>query len=62
MQQGWYTTREDRCHFCEITEVCQDLKYLSALMLVNILGNDFSFKMLIPIFDSVSVCQILIII
>lgn len=63
MQQGWYKTLVDRCRFCEIIEVCQDLKYLNALlMLVNILDNDFSFKMLIQIFDSILVCKILIII
>jgi len=63
MQQGWYATLADRCHFCEIIDVCQDLKYLNALlMLVNILDNDFSFKMLIQIFENTLVCQIFIII
>lgn len=52
VQQGWYITLVDRCHLSEIIGGCQDFKYLTAhLMLVNILDTDFSFKILIWIFD-----------
>lgn len=52
VQQGWCITLVDRCHLSEIIGGCQDFKYLTAhLMLVNILGTDFSFKILIWIFD-----------